>query len=305
MKNKILLAPVLLFTLAVFIPLQSQQSAAMKKEINVREGETQDNIFTFGGNVVIEGEVKESVVAFGGIIIVKGEVKGSVIGIGSNITLHSTAIVGEDVYSIGGTLTKEPGCIIKGDTVYFKTSEDISKFLRGAFKDVFSVSFIPLILIIKTLTFFIWFILALVLAALFPRQISLASTQIRKSFGSIFGIGLLSIVIYIGVVIFSALLCFLIIGIPLLVFFVILGVVIQIFGRVVLFFFLGESLIKAFSKSKISPLVAVIVGLVLLTIIRFIPVIGFLFSLCLSIIGWGVVIKTKFGTTENWFKRRS
>ena len=128
--------------------------------------------------------------------------------------------------------------------------------------------------------------------------------QIRKSFGSILGLGLLSIIIYIGVVIFSALLCFLLIGIPLLVFFVILGIVIQIFGRVVLFFFLGESLIKAFGKSKISPIIAAVIGLVLVTIIRFIPVIGFLFSLCLSILGWGVVIKTKFGTTENWFRKR-
>jgi len=307
MKNKIVIIFILLFTVALFVPLESQQSAALKlkKEIFVREGETQDNIFTFGGNVVIEGKVEENVIAFGGSIIVRGEVEGSVVGIGSNVTLESTAVVGDDVVSIGGTLEKELGCVINGDTIYFETSEDISKFLKGTFKGIFSVSFVPLILIIKLLTFFIWFILALVLAALFPRQVSLASNQIRKSPGSVFGIGLLSIIIYIGVVIFSALLCFLLIGIPLLVFFVILGIVIQIFGRVVLFFFLGESLIKAFGKSKTSSIIAAIVGLVLVTIIRFIPVIGFLFSLCLSILGWGVVIKSKFGTTENWFRRRS
>jgi sorbitol-specific phosphotransferase system component IIBC len=82
-----------------------------------------------------------------------------------------------------------------------------------------------------------------------------------------------------------------------------LGIAIQIFGRVILFYFLGEILSKAFGKSRISPLAAVTLGLILVTLIRFIPVIGFLFSFCLSIIGWGVVIKTKFGTTENWFKR--
>jgi hypothetical protein len=40
-------------------------------------------------------------------------------------------------------------------------------------------------------------------------------------------------------------------------------------------------------------------------LIGFVPVFGFLFSFCLSIIGWGVVIRTKFGTTENAFQRRA
>jgi hypothetical protein len=41
------------------------------------------------------------------------------------------------------------------------------------------------------------------------------------------------------------------------------------------------------------------------SIIQFIPIVGFIFSFCLSIIGWGVIIRTKFGTTENIFKRTS
>jgi hypothetical protein len=300
MKNKIVFPLILLILLFGFIPLQGQ---LLKKDIVVAEGEVQDNVIALGGNVLIEGKVEEDVVAFGGSITVKGIVKGSVVGIGSDINLESTAIIDGDVYSIGGALNKKPGCVIEGDTVYFKTSEDISKFLKETFRGVFTISFIPFVLITKLLLFFIWFIIALVIAALLPRQISFASSQIRKSFWPVFGIGLLSITIYVGVVIFSALLCFLLIGIPLLFFFVILGIAIQIFGRVILFYFLGESLIKAFGKSKISPLAAVIFGLVLVTLVRFIPIIGFVFSFCLSIIGWGVVIRTKFGTTENWFRR--
>jgi cytoskeletal protein CcmA (bactofilin family) len=302
MKNKFILLLILLVFFG-FIPLQAQQSFVLKKDIVVAEGEVQDNVITLGGNVLIEGEVKEDVVAFGGSITVKGRVRGTIVGINSDINLESTAIVEGDVYSIGGVLNKEPGCVIEGDTVYFKTPEDISKFLKETFRGIFTISFIPFVLIAKLLIFFIWFIIALVIAALLPRQISFASSQIRKSFWPVFGIGFLSIIVYVGVVIFSALLCLLLIGIPLLFFFVIFGITIQIFGRVVLFYFLGESLTKAFGKSKISPLVAVILGLVLVTLIRFIPIIGFLFSFCLSIIGWGVVIRTKFGTTENWFKR--
>lgn len=303
MKNKIIFLFLALFFLSGLIPLQSQQSFSLKKDIVVREDEVQESITTFGGNVLIEGKV-ESVIAFGGTVIVRGKVT-DLVGIGSNITLKSTAFIKGDVFSLGGVLDKEPGSIVKGDTIHFKTSEDISKFLKEAFKNIFSVSLIPFILVMKLIVFFIWFLLSLVIAALFARQISFASSQIRTSFGSVFGIGLLSIIIYVGVVIFSALLSFILIGIPLLFFFIIFGLVIQIFGRVVLFYFLGESFLKAFGKDKVSPLVFVIIGLVIATVIRFIPVIGFLFSFCLSIIGWGVVIMTKFGTTENWFKKRS
>jgi len=301
MKNNIVLSFILLFLLCGFISLQSQQDFTVTKDIVVTKDETQDNIITFGGNVLIEGKVEEDIVAFGGSIVVKGEVKGCIMGIGSKITLDSTAIIRGDVYSIGGELNKEPGCVVEGDTVYFKTSEDISKFL----KDILSISWIPLFQLFNLVMFFFWFLLSIVLAAMLPRQISFSSSQIKKSFWPIFGIGLLSIIIYIGVTVFSALLSFILIGIPLLFFFVALGLPIQAFGRVVLFYFLGESLLKAFRRHKISPLVAVILGLVLATIIRFIPILGALFSLCLSIIGWGVVIRTKFGTTENWFKKRS
>ena len=39
-------------------------------------------------------------------------------------------------------------------------------------------------------------------------------------------------------------------------------------------------------------------------LIGFIPFFGFLFALVLNIIGWGVVIRTKFGTKENWFRKK-
>jgi cytoskeletal protein CcmA (bactofilin family) len=304
MKNKLVLTLTLLFLLFGSMPLQSQTSFVLEKDIVVAEGEEQENVIAFGGRVLIEGKVEEDVIAFGGSITIRGKVKGSVVGIGSTITLESTAVIEKDVYSLGGELIKEPGCVINGDTVYFKTSEDLTKFLKEVSRDIFTISFIPLILVTKLIIFFIWFILGIVIAAVLPRQVSFASTQIRKSFWSTFGIGILSIIIYIGAVIFSALLCFLLIGIPILFFLIIVGVVIQIFGRVVLFYFLGESLIRGFGKQKISPIAAVILGLVLATVIRFIPVIGSLFSLFLSIVGWGIVIRTKFGTTENWFRRK-
>jgi hypothetical protein len=182
MKNKLIFISSFFFLLSGFIPLQGQTSLTLTKDIVVAKEEVQENVISFGGNILIEGKVKESVVAFGGTITVKGEVGDLVLGIGSTIILKSTAVIGGDVASLGGELTKEPGCIIDGDTIYFKTSEDVTKFLKEGLVGVFSLSLIPILLIIKLVTIFIWFLLAIAVAAIFPRQISFASSQIRKSF---------------------------------------------------------------------------------------------------------------------------
>jgi len=81
--------------------------------------------------------------------------------------------------------------------------------------------------------------------------------------------------------------------------------VIKFFGRVILFYFFGDSLSRAFGNKQTSPILAVILGFFLVSLISLIPIIGSpLFTSILSIIGWGVVIRTKFGTTENWFRKK-
>jgi hypothetical protein len=140
--------------------------------------------------------------------------------------------------------------------------------------------------------------------ALFPRQITAASSQVRTSFWPVVGTGIVSIIIYVGLVIFATLLSFVLIGIPILIALVIIGFIIKLFGRVVLFYFFGESILHAFNKSKVSPFAGVLLGFILVSLVSFVPILGALITFCLSIIGWGVVIRTKFGTTENWFRKK-
>ncbi len=300
MKNKRLFPFILILIFIVYMPLPAQ-TIVVQKDIFVAEDEEQKNVVSVGGNILIKGKVKESVVAFGGTITVEGEVGEDVLGFGSRITLKPTATIQGDVVSIGGTIDKDPGTTVKGDTVYIKVEsfKDVFGFLSG-------LSFAPLIpflIIIKLITIFIWFILALALVAIFPKQISFASSQIRKSFWPVCGTGLLALTIFIGLVIFAAFLSLILIGIPILIALIFIAIIIKIFGRVVVFYFFGESLSKAFGSKHPSAILAVIVGLIFVEFIGFIPIIGSLFFLVLSIIGWGVVIRTKFGTTENWFRK--
>ena len=301
--NKKIFCLAFLFLFFGLLPLQGQ-GFVFKKDIIVEEGETQDNVISWGGEIWIKGKVTDSVINFGGTIIIDGNVENTVMGFGSDILLKSTARIEGDVVSLGGTLDKEPGTIIEGDTIYFSTSDEVGKFLKEGFVGVFGFSLIPLFLIFKLITLVIWFILAIILVAIFQKQVSFASSQIRTSFWPIFGTGILSIVIFTGLIIFAVFLCFILIGIPILLALIVVGVVIKIFGRVVIFYFLGDWIFKAFGGKQASGLLAVLLGLLLFGLIGFIPILGSLFSFVLSIIGWGVVTRTKFGTVENWFKRK-
>ncbi len=305
MNNKKALAIGVLFLVCGLLPLHSRQNITIKKDVTVAKDEVQDNVISFGGNVDIEGRVKESVLAFGGTITISGEVGESVVGIGSAVVLKSTALVKRDVVTLGGSLSKEPGCTIDGDTVYLKASEIGPRLFReGVFKGLFAFPLLPIILIIKLISVFLWFLAALAVAAIFPKQMAFASSQIRKSFWPTVGTGVLALIIFGALAIFSALLCLILIGIPILFALIWAGLIIKIFGRVVLFYFFGESLLRAFGSQRTTPIGAVVLGLVAVSFISFIPFLGFMFTSCLSIIGWGIVIRTKFGTTENWLGKK-
>ncbi|HEX2695310.1 MAG TPA: hypothetical protein VHP61_06120 [Acidobacteriota bacterium] len=304
-RTPVLLAVLVLFATGLAAPLAAQDEISVKRDVFVAAGETQDNVISFGGNVVIEGRVKQSVVAFGGTITVSGEVGEAVVGIGSNITLKPTAAIRGDVVSIGGLLQKEPGCSIAGDTVYFKASELGSRFFKqGLFKGIFAFPLFPIFLIIKLIGIFLWFIAALVVAALFPRPIARAAAAVRTSFWPVFWTGLLALVIFTGMAIFAALLCFILIGIPIAIALFWAGLIIKVFGRVVLFYVLGESLLKAFGSKNVPAVGAALAGLLVASLVGFIPFVGFLFTLVLSILGWGAALRTKFGTTDNWLGRK-
>jgi len=174
MKRKKMFPFILLFLFLGSISLQGQ-GFVLQKDIFVAEGEIQDSVLSFGGNILIKGKVRQNVVAFGGQITIEGEVGESILGFGSEVTIKSSAEVNGDVVSIGGTLDKEFGALIKGDTIHFDfaKSGDFQRFLKEGLFGVFGMSLIPLFLIIKLITLFIWFVLGIVLAAIFPHQLCL------------------------------------------------------------------------------------------------------------------------------------
>jgi hypothetical protein len=306
MKKSLALA---LFALAALAPLAAPPAAraevGAQKDIHVAPGETQDKIFSLGGHVLIEGSVREDVFVIGGSITISGEAGQSVVGIGSRILVKSTARIGEDLAALGGTLEKEPGCTIGGDTIYFQTRELGDKLFKdGVFQGLFSLSLIPVIIVIKLVIIFLWLIAAAVGVALFPKPIAFAAGEIRRHFWPALGTGVVAIIVFTMLVFMAFLLSFVLIGIPIALALTVAGFVIKVFGRLAVFYLLGEGLLKALGSKRAATMGAVLLGLLVFSLATFVPVLGFFFGLVMNAVGWGIAIRTKFGSRENWFEKK-
>ncbi len=305
MMKKILAAA--LFGLAVLLPLAAPTSAQAavisSKEIHVAPGERSEAILSFGGNVLVEGQVKGDVVVIGGSITIAGDVDQSVVGIGSHVVVKSTARITKDLAALGGTLEKEPGCSIGGDTTYFQTAEISERLFRDGhiFQGALSLSLIPIILAVKLVMIVLWLIVAVLGASLFPKPIAYAAGEIRKHFWPAFGIGLVAILVFTMAVFIAALLSIILIGIPIVLALAVAGFIVKIFGRLAVFYLLGAAALGGFRDKKVSVMGASLLGLVIFSLAGFVPVLGFLFTLVMNAVGWGIAIRTKFGSRENWF----
>ncbi|HDJ23284.1 MAG TPA: hypothetical protein ENF17_05270 [Candidatus Aminicenantes bacterium] len=294
-KNRTRLIISLFLVLGISWPLFAQ-GVILKRDIHIKKSDQQDNVISFGGQIVVEGKVRESVIAFGGKIIISGEVDNAVVGIGAEIILHPTAYIHGDLVSIGGSINRDPQAIIDGDTIFFETSEELWNSIKTALGGLFGLSFIPFILLVKLFSLIVWLIIALLLALLFPRQVVASAQEIRRNFWPVFGIGFLSIIIFAGLIISAALLSLILIGIPLLIILIFLGIALKLFSRVVIYIFFGESLTRALGSRNPALILQVIVGFLFVSIVTFIPLCGSLVAFIFNIMGWGAVIKSRFGT---------
>jgi len=66
-------------------------------------------------------------------------------------------------------------------------------------------------------------------------------------------------------------------------------------------YFLGTAVLGGNRGRTPSAMGAMLMGLVVFSVAGFVPVLGFFFGLVMNAVGWGVALRTKFGSRENWF----
>jgi hypothetical protein len=273
--------------LLVFILIGSSMLSAAKnnKDILVAPGTTRSgSINSFNSSLEIGGKVEEAVFLVGGRLQLSGEIGGDVICLGSQVDIKNGAVIGRDLIVIGGSLQKAPGCKINGDFYYIRTKEDLKKIAR---------TFLPIIPESGGLTFFkiskifFWFILVMLTLLVLPLQVNQAADMFKKSPLRYGAFGLLTLLIFFLLLLIFIILSLVLIGIPLLLALIAVYFLILIFGRTVVFYFIGSKIAQVL-KFKGNTIFFVILGTVVYALLKFIPWFGVPLLIIMDILAIGI-----------------
>ena len=273
-KILVLLLAILLLTPA-YAALKGLDTA-VKEESIVRVGE----------NVVVpQGAEVKSAVSVGGSVTISGKVQEDVVAIGGDVTLQDGATVGGDVVTVGGLVHKNPVAVIKGNIVEVKLPAAMVTKGLG-----WGLAFMSL------LSFIAFLVLAVILAAIFPGQLGLVSYYVERQPGHALLWGFLAVIATPAAVLLLVLTIF---GIPFIPVLLLLLGAAFVFGYVSISQLLGKLTLKAFKVRGKPMAIEVLTGLVILFIVGFLPILGWIIKALAGLMGLGAVVVTKFGTRPN------
>lgn len=271
----------------ILISCASLAPAKGNKDILVPAGAIHAaNINAFNSFLDIAGKVDAAVFLVGGRLRLSGQISGDVICLGSQVDIQSGAEIGRDLIVIGGRVNKDPGCKINGDFYYIRTREDLKKITRTL------LPFLPVsggLNFFKISKIFFWFILALLTLAVLPLPVSRAADMLQKSPLRYGAFGLLAVLVFILALFISIILCLVLIGIPLLFALMALYFLTLIFGRTVVFYFIGAR-IASFLKLKNNAIFFVIMGTAVYALLKVLPWFGAPLLIIMDIFAIGISI---------------
>ncbi|MBN1219809.1 MAG: polymer-forming cytoskeletal protein [Anaerolineae bacterium] len=336
MKRKLFILPLTLILFLLLAPPALAQGpdgrVIFGGNLTLKEGETIDgDVVVFGGNVSLRSgsTIQGSMVVFGGNANVDGVIEGDIAMLGGNLKLGNTAVIEGDIGLIGGDTSVAEGARIEGKI------ERIGGNYNGEGGFVAPIPPIPPIPEIpevpeppqpphfetygwmdEVMDFFadIAFNITLLVglavvgwlvATFMPQQMKVVGDTLVDTPVVSFGVGLLTTVIVMASFLLVLTIC--LAFIPLIAV-LLLGIAI-LFGWIVAGQILGERLLVAIGRPYPNFVLSTVVGVVALTIVANMPVIGWIpcIGWILGFLGWlagvivtlvslGAVILTRFGT---------
>ena len=232
-------------------------NAADGKEIKVAAGEIRTAaINAFNASLRIQGKIDESIFLVGGTLILDGEVSGDVICIASKVAIGAKAVIGLDLIVIGGNLEKAERSRIGGQLYHVRTQKDLKKIASSL------LPFLPEsggLTFFKISKIFFWLILTLLTLLILPAAIGRAAVMLGETPLRHLLLGLITLLALALLLLSFLLMSIVLIGIPLLIMLIAAYFLLLIFGRAVVFYFIGAR-IAAAMKLKVNAPIFIVIG---------------------------------------------
>jgi hypothetical protein len=249
-------------------------------------GQVSGDVVAIGGNIEIEGSAGQDVVAVFGNLAINGSVGQDAVAVSGNVRLGSSAQVGQDVVSSGGRVERDSQASVGGKITSAPGVPVVGTGLMGL---------VFLALVVCGIVNLVLVLLCYLLAG--EQRVDTMVATLRERAGLAFLTGLGVAVGVILLFIFAATLGPLT---PIVVIVVALAFLLTLLiGYTGLSSWLGRSLAR-----KTSPLWAVLLGAVLVTILQLIPLVGLLLFLVFFPLSLGIAALSGYGTAPNWLAER-
>ena len=242
------------------------------KSAELPAGETAKDFVVILGDGVVDGTVEGDLVVVLGNATVNGTVKGDAVNIGGGLHLGPTAVVEGDAVGVLGGVSREPGAQIHGKTVPIP----IPGF-EGFNSERLTRWFGECVILMRPLSLrvgWVWPIWGaflgfyLLLTILFPRAVEATANVYAERTASSFLMGVLSVPL---VALIALLLSFILMS-PFFIAAVLAG---ELIGKAALLFQLGRLLGRSANRT-LPPLLAVMAGGLLMTLLYLTPFLGML-----------------------------
>jgi cytoskeletal protein CcmA (bactofilin family) len=283
----------------------SRDVVARGRSLEVKEGETVDKAVVYGGNLQVNGHVEDDAVVFGGNLQVNGHVEGDAHAFGGNVLLGPNAVVEGDVSSFGGEVLKETGAHVEGSTESFGGA-NIGKIVAGELKESLKETrkqahkeareeaeedhdkgggFAAFLM-----QFAVLFGLGFAGQMFFPARMKELGAELKQQPVKNGVVGFLGALALVPLFI---VLCVTIIGIPVALALMVAAPVAAALGFSAVASELGLKV--PVLRGKKTQAMVLALGLLILLIVGHIPVLGFLVLMAATLMGFGAVIRTRFG----------
>ena len=262
-------------------------------------GEVGDAVVSvFGHTRVTGGTVGGDAVAILGNNYVNGHVQGDVVAILGDVDLGPAAIVDGDITCIGGVVTRDAHAVVNGKVGNLAIGSRATGFaglqawLTQCLLYARPLAFGPNLLwawwlALGALGFYA------VVAWAAPSAVEQCVRTLEDRPGKSLLAGVLTWLLTPVAFVLIALTVLIVIGLALLPLFALGVFIVSLFGRVVMLAWLGRQLNKLFQRSSLDrPVIAVLMGGVIVLGLYTVPVIGFILYQLIGLVGFGVVVYT-------------
>jgi uncharacterized RDD family membrane protein YckC len=294
-------------------PNNVQPIVLFGQNAELKANETAEAVVVIGGSATVHGHVRDAVVVIGGNLDVDGDVGDAVVAVFGNVHVKPGATIHQDAVAVLGTVSAAPGTKIGGNTVAVGgkleiadgatvKGEKVNVGLPGPLGNLgWFTDWIKYCVLegrpLAPQVGFVWviaavfFLIYLLIAAMFPHPVQVCVDDLDRRPATIFLMGLLTKLLVPFVYLILA-----VTGVGLIVapFIWVALLLCAIVGKVALLEWLGFKLGRGFGGGFQKPLLAFLLGTILITLLYIIPAVGFLTFIILGVWGLGCGVTAVF-----------